>query len=281
VLESTLRMAFNEIRHRARLVKDYGQVPQVEGNESRIGQVFLNLIVNAAQSITEGRADKNEIRIVTRTDQQGRAVVEIRDTGSGIAPDALPRIFDPFFTTKPIGIGTGLGLSICHRIITSMSGEIQMDSDLGKGTVVRVTLPPSRAEPAQEPKFTEQPQPASRRGRILIVDDEPMIASTIGRVLVEHEVTIATSAREALQQLRQGNPFDVILCDLMMPDMTGMDLHAEVLRVSPEEAQKIIFVTGGGFTPGAREFLDRTPNQRIDKPFDNCQLRALINDRLR
>jgi PAS domain S-box-containing protein len=281
VLESTLRMAFNEIRHRARLVKDYGQVPQVEGNESRLGQVFLNLIVNAAQAITEGRADKNEIRIVTRTDQQGRAVVEIRDTGSGIAPGDLPRIFDPFFTTKPIGIGTGLGLSICHRIVTSMSGEIQMDSELGKGTVVRVSLQPTRAEPVQQPKVTERPQPATRRGRILIVDDEPMIGSTIGRVLVEHEVTIATSAQQALQQLRQGNPFDVILCDLMMPDMTGMDLHAEMLRVSPEEAKKMIFVTGGVFTPGAREFLDRTPNQRIEKPFDNYQLRALINDRLR
>jgi PAS domain S-box-containing protein len=281
VLESSLRMAFNEIRHRARLVKDYGTVPLVDGNESRIGQVFLNLIINAAQAITEGRADKNEIRIVTRADDQGRAMVEIRDTGPGIPPDVLPRIFDPFFTTKPIGIGTGLGLAICHRIITGMSGQIHLESELGKGTLARVIFPPARANLVQEPKATEKPRPARRRGRILIVDDEPIIATTIGRVLVEHDVTIATSAQEALRHVRQAKPFDVILCDLMMPDMTGMDLHAEMLRDSPEEAQKIIFVTGGVFTPGAREFLDRTPNQRIEKPFDNYHLRALINDRLR
>jgi C4-dicarboxylate-specific signal transduction histidine kinase len=113
VLESALNMVWNEIRHRARLVKDFGDVPAVEGNESRLHQVFLNLLINAAQAIPEGLGDRNEIRVVTRTDEQGRAVVEVRDTGVGIAKEHLPKLFDPFFTTKPVGVGTGLGLSIC------------------------------------------------------------------------------------------------------------------------------------------------------------------------
>src|SRR5262249_29796154 len=112
VVESSIQMAWHEIRHRARLVKSLGEVPYVEANEARLGQVFLNLLVNAAQAIPEGHANENEVRVTTRTDEDGHAVVEIADTGGGIDPEALPRIFDPFFTTR--GTGTGLGLSISH-----------------------------------------------------------------------------------------------------------------------------------------------------------------------
>jgi len=104
VLESTLRMAWNEIRHRARLVKLYGAVPPVEANESRLGQVFLNLIVNAAQAIPEGHAEANEIRVATRLGPTGGVVVEIADSGCGMPPEVLRRIFTPFYTTKPVGV---------------------------------------------------------------------------------------------------------------------------------------------------------------------------------
>ena len=107
VLDSSINIAWNEIRHRARLVKDYGDTPMVEGNESRLGQVFLNLLLNAAHAIPEGETERNEIRVTTRTDASGRAIVEVRDSGMGIPAEIRERIFDPFFTTKTASEGTG------------------------------------------------------------------------------------------------------------------------------------------------------------------------------
>ncbi|HEX8824927.1 MAG TPA: ATP-binding protein [Archangium sp.] len=143
VLDSCVNMAWSEIRHRARLVKDYGEVPFVLGNESRLGQLFLNLLVNAAQAIPHGNLQGNEIRL-TLTSELGEVVVAVRDTGEGIAPENLGRLFDPFFTTKPVGVGTGLGLSICHGIVTAMGGRISVESERGRGTTFRVFLPTVR-----------------------------------------------------------------------------------------------------------------------------------------
>jgi signal transduction histidine kinase len=151
VLDGAARMAWNGIRHRARLVKDYGQVPPVWATEARLGQVFLNLLINAAHSLPVGRADSNRIAIISRTDGQGRAVVEIVDTGSGILPENLPRLFTPFFSTKPIGTGSGLGLAICRRIVRELSGEIEVRSQAGKGTTVSVTIPAAQAREATPP----------------------------------------------------------------------------------------------------------------------------------
>ena len=281
VMESTLRMAWNEIRHRARLVKNYGRVPLVEASEARLGQVFLNLLVNAAQAIAEGRAEQNEIRLCTRT-EDSRVVIEISDTGPGIAPEVMSRLFTPFVTTKPVGVGTGLGLSICHRIVTESGGQISVESTLGKGTVFKIFLPCARSEIDIPKRSALSVGTARRRGQILVVDDEVMVARSIRRAIgPEHDVTAMERADEALERIVAGERFDVILCDLMMPEMTGMDLHARLLEVAPEQATATIFLTGGAFTPGAREFLSQTPNQRIEKPFDSLHLRALINDRIR
>jgi len=281
VIESSLRMAWNEIRHRARLVKEYGDVPPVEGNEGRLGQVFLNLVMNAAQAIPEGRADKNENRVVTKQDDHGRVVVEVRDTGSGIPDSVISRIFDPFFTTKPIGVGTGLGLAICHRIVTALGGELVVESQVGKGSVFRTILPTAKGEAAEvsHPPAAIVP---GRRGRILVVDDEPKLGAAVRRMLsAEHEVLAVTSARDAIGRVSKGERFDIILCDLMMPEMTGMDLHAELLRLAPEQAEKVIFMTGGAFTSRARVFLDQVRNPRVEKPFDVGGLRALVHGMLR
>ena len=145
VIESSLRMAWNAIRHRLHVVKEFDAVPLVTANESRLGQVVLNLIVNAAQAAPEGRVDDNTLRLVTRTTEDGRAVIEVADTGCGIPKENLERIFDPFFTTKPAGVGTGLGLAICHTIIAELGGEIEVDSEVGRGTTFRLLLPQARA----------------------------------------------------------------------------------------------------------------------------------------
>jgi PAS domain S-box-containing protein len=136
-----------EIRHRARLNMQLGGLPYVNGNEARLGHLFINLLVNAAEAIPEGQADRNEIRVITRTDSAGWAVIEIQDSGAGIPRDVQHRIFDPFFTTKPLGKGTGLGLSICHGVVRSLGGEITFRSELGKGSTFVVALPPATEKP--------------------------------------------------------------------------------------------------------------------------------------
>ncbi|HZH75172.1 MAG TPA: two-component regulator propeller domain-containing protein [Archangium sp.] len=140
VLDQMLSIAAAEVRHRARVVKAYDPVPAVLGDETRLGQVFLNLLINAAQAIPEGQASQHEIRLSTRQDEQGRVVVAVSDTGQGIAPEVLSRIFEPFFTTKPVGVGTGLGLSICHSYVQAMGGDIRVRSEVGQGTTFEVVL---------------------------------------------------------------------------------------------------------------------------------------------
>jgi PAS domain S-box-containing protein len=280
VLESTLRMAQNEIRHRARLITEFGPVPAVEANESRLGQVFLNLVVNAAQSLDEGRVDVNEIRVRVGMDDAGRVAVEIQDTGSGMPPEVIRRLFTPFFTTKPAGVGTGLGLSICHRIVASFGGEIEVESAVGVGSTFRVLLPASQGEFAVSPPIVEV-EPPLRRAHVLVVDDEAVVAGIVKEVLeTEHEVTAVTDAREALRLVAAGNRYDVILCDLMMPSMSGMDLHAELSRADSGLAERMVFVTGGAFTPATRAFLERVRNEHIEKPFDFASLLRLVNERV-
>lgn len=141
VLTFTLDLASSELRGRARVVCELGPVPQVLATEVRLGQVMLNLLLNAAQAIPEGDPDRHEIRVVTRTDEHGSAVIEVHDTGTGIPEAVLEQIFEPFFTTKSQGTGTGLGLAICHGITTALGGRIWVESAAGRGSIFRVVLP--------------------------------------------------------------------------------------------------------------------------------------------
>jgi CheY-like chemotaxis protein len=276
-------MAWNELRHRARIVKRYTKVPPVDANESRLGQVFLNLIINAAHAIPAGNYEANEIRISTAIDAAGRVVVDIGDTGTGIPPEVRPRLFTPFFSTKPVGVGTGLGLAISHRIITQMGGTISYDTEVNKGTTFHITLP-AAGGPAI-PQHTQKmwtKSPAVRRGNLLVIDDEESLAQALRRFLSgEHDVTAVYRARDALDLLELGTRYDVVLCDLMMPQITGMELHAEVSRLDPAQAARFVFLTGGAFTPSAREFLLTTTNRRIEKPFDLKDVRRIVNDMIR
>ncbi|KFE71387.1 sensor histidine kinase [Hyalangium minutum] len=146
VVHAAVKIASHEIRRRARLVAELGEdVPPVQGNASRLGQVFLNLLINAAHAIPEGQVEENEIRVSTRQDTPEFIVVEIRDTGCGIPPENLDRIFDPFFTTKPVGEGTGLGLAMVHSIITTLGGTITVESEVDRGTTFRLNLPAAKA----------------------------------------------------------------------------------------------------------------------------------------
>jgi signal transduction histidine kinase len=266
VIESSLRMAWNEIRHRACLQKDYGDVPPVDANEGRLGQVLLNLFVNAAQAIPEGDAANNKIRVTTRSLPGNRVAVEVLDTGAGIPREIVDRIFEPFFTTKPIGVGTGLGLSICHRIITDLGGELSVESEVGRGSVFRVVLPATQRAAVARPDRVPH---SSRRARILLIDDEVALGRALQRALSRHhDVTVSNSGREALSRVLGGERYDVIVSDLMMPEMTGMDVHDELTRRAPDQAGRMVFLTGGAFSEGARLFLETVPNPRVDKPVE-------------
>jgi CheY-like chemotaxis protein len=277
VVDQAIHLAFNEIRHRARLVKDYAAVPPVWADEPRLVQVFINLLVNAAHSLPEERPEGNEIRIVIRQRDAGRVIVEVRDTGSGIPPEIIGRVFDPFFTTKPVGKGTGLGLSICHGIVTRMNGEITVESEVGKGTVFSVLLPIAPDGSTHAARQVASTPAAGRRGRVLVVDDDVRVAESVRRVLRdEHDVAILHDGETALAHLRQGADYDLVLCDLMMPRMTGMELHDRLVGIGSRQVERFVFLTGGAFTAAARHFLERVPNQRLDKPFDSAALRELV-----
>ncbi len=281
VLESALRMAWNEIRHRARLVRIFEDVPPVYGNDARLGQVFLNLLVNAAQAIPDGRAESNEIRVALRRVGE-RVVVEITDTGTGMSDDVLREVFTPFFTTKPLGVGTGVGLPVCQRIVSALGGHIAVDSKLGIGSTFRVFLPTAQVVAASPPSSRPASSvPPSRRGRVLVVDDEPMVALAVRRTLETlHDVSVVNRAQDAIEMLRAGERFDVIFCDVMMPNVTGIDFFNEVSALAPSEIEKIVFLTGGAFASQARQFLETIPNVQLNKPFTPDELRSLVRDRL-
>ena len=283
VLDLAVLMAGTEIRHRAELVRSSGPLPAVVANEATLGQVFLNLLVNAAEAIPEGKTDQHRITISTRTDEAGWGIIEIRDTGRGIPREIQGQIFDPFFTTKPIGKGTGLGLSICHGIVRAIGGEIGFTSEPGAGATFRVALPPALApnrvlDVQVAVPAAGQPAKATRATRVLIIDDEVVFANALRRLLARdrHAITIVNDAKEAVARALAGERFDAILCDLMMPSMSGMEAHAQMMAIAPEQAGRMIFLTGGAFSPSAKEFLARIQNPWFDKPCDLEALRAAI-----
>jgi PAS domain S-box-containing protein len=277
-LESALQLARGEIKKRARIVRDLDDVPLVDGSESRLGQVFLNLLVNAAQAIPDGAPERNEIRVSSRV-RQGWVEISVEDTGCGIPREVLGRIFDPFFTTKPVGTGTGLGLAICHEIVAAFGGEIGVESEAGAGTRFTVRLRPSRGASSPQPaapapRKTERPAP--RRARILVVDDEALVAEAMERVLSEdHDVVAVGSGRAALKHLVEGR-FDAVICDLLMPEMSGADFWAELHRRHPELASRMVLVTGAGLLEDARSAMGAFDGPIVEKPFTAADLRAAV-----
>lgn len=278
IIEQSIQIAAAELRHRAPIVRRYEPVPPVRGSRTRLGQVFLNLIINAAHAIPDGQSPHHRIEIVIRN--TGRdCVVEVRDTGSGIAPEHLERIFDPFFTTKEVGSGTGLGLSISREIIAGHHGTLVVHSTPGAGTTMTVTLP--HAEPIVPVIATVvAPVVSTRRAKVLVIDDEPLITRILQKGLARHDVVVASQAKDALARIERGEAFDVILCDLMMPDISGIDVHEYLIHAHPEVAARMVFMTGGAFTSKAKLFLSSVANERIDKPFSLAQIKQLVERHL-
>ncbi len=269
-IEHAALMAFNEIKYRARFVKDFGPVPEVLATDGKLAQVFLNLLINAAHSIDEGRVEENEIR--ARTFANGDSVcAEVIDTGRGIAAEHRGKVFQPFFTTKDVGVGTGLGLSICKKIIGDFKGELSFTSEVGKGTRFLVRLPriPEGWKKEEGKKRESTPAKTPDRGRILVIDDEEGIREIFMRLLKgEYEVVTAESGAVGLAILEKDRGFDGIFCDLMMPKMSGMELHAQLSQLDSNLAERIVFMSGGAFTPKASSYVEEVGNRCVEKPFE-------------
>lgn len=276
-IDWAVRATAHEFQHRASLRTRFDRAPDVSGDSGRLEQVLVNLLVNAAHAIPPGRADQNEVWISLSTDTQGRAVIEIRDSGAGIRPENLQKIFEPFFTTKAAGSGTGLGLSICHGIVKSLGGDISVTSEPGSGTTFTVVLPPAPAKAATVPA-EETGTSTVLRGRVLLIDDESALLRAMQRILEdeEHFVEVTQSARDALAMIERGERFDVILSDLMMPMMTGVDFYEALLTRNPVLAHSVVFVSGGAVTAKVDAFLRSVPNLRLEKPFKAAQLRDIV-----
>jgi CheY-like chemotaxis protein len=210
------------------------------------------------------------------------ALVQVQDTGHGIPEEVRERIFEPFFSTKDSGEGTGLGLAICQRIVSQCGGEIRVSSREGEGTTFSVRLPfadsPGQATKGSSPGRKHQ-LPPGQSGRILVVDDEQLVGRSLQRLLRGHDVEVVQSARSGLQRL-EGETFDVVFCDLTMPDMGGVDFYQHLRGCRPEMAERVVFMTGAAFSESAHALLDRVDNPCIEKPFDVRQVRNLVADML-
>jgi two-component system cell cycle sensor histidine kinase/response regulator CckA len=274
-IESAINMAWIEIRHRARLVKELGEVVPVSANEARLGQVILNLLLYSAHSMPEGKADQHHIKIKTAS-EGNFSVVEVTDNGPGVSAEILSGFFDAM-PHRPGGTSGSLGLSIAHSIVVDLGGSITATSELGKGTSFRVLLPGlvDDASAASGPPSIKSP--GANRMRILIIDDEPLIAAALKRALKGHDLEVMDSGRKAVDILATGASFDLIFCDLMMPELTGMDVYEWVKADRPGLESHIVFMTGGTFTPRAQAFLESVPNPRLEKPFDVEKVRRLID----
>lgn len=271
VMDVALRLVSNEVRHRAEFTRDYQRVPKARASEARLGQVFVNLLSNAVQALPDRPKEKNRLHVAVHLSAAGEVVAEVTDNGAGISPDLRARIFDPFFTTKPVGEGTGLGLAICQTLVTGLGGRIEVDSQRGEGSTFRVILQAARAEEAKVSLGSLSVEPApgtSQRLKLLLIDDERNLGLVLGRALEEDvDLEFVTSGRDGLQKIAGGQRFDAVVCDLMMPTMTGMEFYEELRRVDEKLAARTGFITGGTFTPPARDFASRMSGRIIEKPF--------------
>ena len=270
VVLSVLKLVGKEVEARARLVLDLQPTRPVMGNEARLVQVVLNLVVNAIQALPVDSTGTNELHLRTR-DDGAQVLLDVADSGPGVPAADRDRIFEPFFSTKEIGKGTGLGLFVCRNIVQGLAGDVEVLDRPAGGALFRVTLPAAPAGPAARAEPSRAAKVVMAAGRhVVLIEDDAMVARALTLQLraAGYRVTAMANGKEGLELLRSRSDVDLVFCDLMMTGMTGMDL-AEALAVeAPEVAAKMVFMTGGAFLPRAREFVARHLDRTVDKPFD-------------
>jgi signal transduction histidine kinase len=279
-LDAAVRLAMHVIRPRARLIFLPACTPKVVANEARLAQVFLNLLVNAARAIPEGAPSMNEVRI--RTDHTtDHAVFEISDTGPGIAPAQQGELFEPFPASDAQPSSAGLSLAITRDVVERFGGRLHLRSMLGQGTTFRIELPAvERAVTEEEPASRMEPhrhfderQPPPR---ILVIDDEPLVGRLVEAALSEYPVDVVTDPAEGMLRLSDG-PYDLVLCDLKMPDISGIEIYARLSARRPELCARFVLMTGAAAEREVVEFVERAQVPVLCKPFAIRELQQLVH----
>ena len=267
IVDTALRLVIHELRPKASVAIDLGEVVRVLADDARLTQVLVNLLVNAAQAFES--SDPLVNRVVVRATRDGDQVaIDVVDNGPGIPPHLLARIFDPFFTTKAIGTASGLGLSISHGLVVGLGGQLTARSRPGH-TSFRITL-----AAVDEPVPADPVAPRSQR--VLCVDDDVPLLRTLVRMLGRpYDVVGCHDPREAWALFESGQRFAVVFCDLMMPHLDGKELYGRVRDLDPEQATRFVFISGGVVRPDVQGFLAELPNERLEKPFSLDHLRAV------
>ncbi len=254
---------------------------RVRGDATRLTQVITNLLHNAAQAIDEGAASSNAVTVVGAV-LQGAVRLLVRDTGTGMSDEAQRRLFEPFFTTKPRDIGTGLGLAISADIVRHHGGTLRLIETSASGTTFEVLLPLDGAPAPLHKVVAMVPTPptmpaVANRPRVLVIDDERMLLDSYARIFRnEFDLTLATSGREAIQLLADGRAWAAVVCDVMMPDGDGIAVHDWVVEHRPALLERMIFCSGGAYTPRTLAFTERLGDQVLQKPIGIRTLRAAI-----
>lgn len=272
-----VRSTRHEFVHRAKVTVGNVNITGICGEETRIGQVLINLLTNASHAIPPGRAAENEVHIHAIEDET-MVRITVKDTGCGMSEETKKRLFEPFYTTKKVGSGTGLGMSVSHGIVVACGGTIEVESTKGEGTSITVVLPRSRDD---EPSGTGIPKgneaAPGRRLRVLVVDDEAIILRSVVRMLDGHEVVTCEDGEGAIALLKNDHAFDIILCDVTMPNGTGDEVYGEILTSFPTLARRVVFMTGGAVSSSIGRFLERHTHRTLAKPFSGRELRALVH----
>ncbi len=271
-LDTAVNIATNQIKYRAHVVRDYGHVPPVIADQSRLTQVFVNLLINAAQAIPERRRRDGVIELRTGQEPDGRVRAEVIDNGLGIPESLRARVFDPFYTTKPVGVGTGLGLSISSNIINAFHGEIRIESEEGEGTQVSVVLPRAGEDQLAHERVDRQDDCP----RVVVIDRDERLAGPLARMLSpSYEVVSLRNGRDALSLISGGEAVEAVLCDVELADMTGVEFFGRLRRIAPQLLEKVAFVVRHE-NEQVRVFLDRNGVPYVERPLDPSTLRALV-----
>jgi len=275
-IDTAVKLATSALRHRATLVRELGEPPAIAGNAARLTQVFLNLVVNAAQAFDRDAPDRNHVWISAR-EEGAKVVIDIADDGPGIPDAIVRRIFEPFFTTKPGG--TGLGLAISRSIVEDGGGSIEVLERSGGGTIMRIALPTWQGDAAAVTPVA--PEISAPRARILVVDDDLPLAQAIADAIGDrHDVLVASSAAAARERLA-GDEYALVVCDLAMPGTGGLELARGVVADDARYRGRFLFITGGAVAPEYEAEIASMDATWIAKPFDLNALDRAIASRLK
>lgn len=290
LVDAAVGLAAVQVRHSATIRRHFYQVENVVGDGGRLSQVIVNLLVNASEAVREAERSQPQIEVRVHMTGEHRLAIEVEDNGTGMSPETLRRVGEPYFTTRPERGGRGLSVFVARGIVETLGGTLEYQSVSGKGTLATVSLPSQIVvvpAPMAQP-LTPLPTPLPTRGapdappanakkrRALVIDDDTRVGRAVARMMFGFEATAVESGQEALDLLAQGREFDVIVCDIMMPGKTGVDVYDELERTRPELLSRIFFMTGGALAPEIAAFLQRPGVRHLMKPFEWSAFEAML-----